>query len=205
MWIRPVHFMPCATDPYDSKFWKRAEFEMTIRRKPLPYCSQNLCIRYPNPWNKKMRNTVLSALFGLFLIVPIAGCSEDDKGPRTVPAEGVVTLDGQPIEGAAVVFIDDGGQYPARARSDAEGKFSLSAFEYKTGAVPGAYKVIVTRTVVGKAASVPEGEESEHAGEAAGETVINDLPHKYSQPTGELAFTIPEDGVTDMKIELTSD
>lgn len=153
-----------------------------------------------------MRNAVYSTLLGILCFSLLAGCSDSNKGPRTVPVEGVVTLDGQPIEGASVVFIDDGGQYPAQGRSDADGKFSLSAFEYKTGAVPGSYKATVSRTVVETAGDeVPAGsEEAEHAGEAAGQRVYNDLPGKYAAPSGILAFTVPEDGVTDLKIELTS-
>lgn len=162
--------------------------------------------QHRNFMGRNMNRVALPFLLSALAMSFLTGCGETDKGPRTVPAEGVVTLDGSPIEGASIVFIDDGGQYPARGRSDADGKFSLSAFEYKTGAVPGSYKAIVSRTVVETASEKgpPAGsEEAEHAGEAAGQRVYNDLPPKYSQP-GLLSFTVPEDGVTDLKIELTS-
>lgn len=143
--------------------------------------------------------------FGALLLS--AGCGPPDKGPKTVTALGVVTLDGEPVEGAAVVFIDDGGQYPARGTTDASGRFSLDAFEYKTGAVPGSYKAIVQRTVVSDQPP-PKGdsEEAEHAGEVEGafQSVYNDLPKKYAMPNDELVFTIPETGVEDLKLELVS-
>lgn len=135
------------------------------------------------------------------------GCSKD-QGPRTVPAEGVVTLDGQPVEGAAVVFVSDGGNYSAMGMSDAEGKFSLDAFEYKTGAIPGKYFAIVTRTVeITSESPEVKGEEAEHAaenGEAVQMGVKNDMPQKYGQPSPDFQFTIPEDGTQDLKLDLVS-
>jgi hypothetical protein len=152
-----------------------------------------------------MTKVALNCLLGVLAISVLTGCGETDKGPRTVPVKGVVTLDGEPVADASVVFIDDGGQYPARGRTDAKGEFSLDAFEYKTGAVPGSYQAIVQRTVVETAGEGPPAgsEEAEHAGEAAGQRVYNDLPPKYAQP-GQLPFTVPEDGITDIKIELSS-
>lgn len=136
-------------------------------------------------------------------------------GPRTVPAEGIVTLDGDPVNGAAVVFVSaNGGEYSASGPSDEDGKFSLNAVEYKTGAVPGEYMCIVTKTVEvrgepPKRRRNDDGEAQQHAEEDAGEEgpqlgVKNELPKKYEQPSPDMTFTIPEDGITDLKIELTS-
>ncbi len=144
-------------------------------------------------------------LVGLPLLLAVVGC-QGDKGPRTVPAKGIVTLDGEPVEGAAIVFIDENGLYPARGYTDANGRFSLDAFEYKTGAVPGTYKVVVTKTI-NKAITDPnalKGEEAEHAGEEADEIIVNALPEKYAIPNGLLTFTIPEDGTDNLVIELKS-
>lgn len=152
-----------------------------------------------------MRNALHSSMVALCGLVMLVGCAENDEGPKTVTAEGVVTLDGQPIENASVVFIDAGGQYPARGRSDANGKFSLDAFEYKTGAVPGSYKAIVTRTVVEDGQAAPAGsEEAEHSAGEGGGRVYNDLPAKYAQPSEDFTFTIPQDGISDLKLDLTS-
>ena len=148
----------------------------------------------------------------LIAVVSLAfvGCGSE-KGPRTVPAEGVVTLDGQPVDGAAVVFVSKGGAFSAMAMSDEEGKFSLDAFEYKTGAVPGEYYALVNRTVeITTNSDEMKGEEAEHAAGEEGEGggaqvgVKNDMPAKYEQPREDFKFTIPEDGITDLKLELTS-
>ena len=157
-----------------------------------------------------MRNALLSSMIAALGLVVLVGCSENDKGPKTVAAQGIVTLDGKPVGNASVVFIDSAGQYPARGYTDSSGKFSLDAFEYKTGAVPGSYKAMVTRTVVDDSAAPPaNSEEAEHAAGEEGEAegggrVYNDLPAKYSNPSDELAFTIPEEGTSDLKLELTS-
>jgi len=146
-------------------------------------------------------------LAAAFLLLPIIGCGDSNKGPRTVPASGVLTLDGEPVEGATVVFLQqDQGQHYARGYTDAEGKFSLDAFEYKTGAVPGDYMVSIQKTVVEVAKAQPGSEESEHEGEGegAGETVRNALPPRYTTPTKDFMFTVPEDGTDSLKIELTT-
>lgn len=141
------------------------------------------------------------------------GCSNVPDGPRTVPAEGVVTLDGDPVEGAAVVFVSaDGGQYAAQGASDKDGKFSLNAVEYKTGAVPGEYMAVITKNkeVTSKPKGKANAEELQHAAEEGSEGggeqlgVVNVMPEKYQQPNPKFTFTIPEDGITDLKIELTS-
>ncbi|RMF37794.1 MAG: carboxypeptidase regulatory-like domain-containing protein [Planctomycetota bacterium] len=139
------------------------------------------------------------------LLVILVGCQGNDNLPETVEASGVVTLDGQPVEGAAIVFIDAEGKYTARGMSDKDGRFSLNAFEEKTGAVPGTYKVVVTKTVEQKTegASIG-GEEAEHAGEEANTMIVNLLPQKYSVPSGELTVTIPPEGTSDIKLELSS-
>lgn len=148
-------------------------------------------------------------LTGCLAILMQSGCTRVPDGPRTVPAEGVITLDGTPVAGAAIVFVADGGEYSASALSDKDGSFSLNAFEYKSGAVPGSYNAIVTRTVeITTASDEMKGEEAEHAAEGGEEGkqvgVKNDMPMKYSQPSEEFKFVVPEDGVRDLKLELTS-
>lgn len=146
-------------------------------------------------------------LAAAFLLLPIIGCGNSNRGPRTVPASGILTLDGVPVEGAAVAFVQqDQGKHFAQGYTDAEGKFSLNAFEYKTGAVPGEYMVSIQKTVVEVAKAQPGSEESEHEGEGegAGETVRNVLPPRYTTPTKDFMFTVPEDGTDSLKIELTT-
>ncbi len=145
---------------------------------------------------------------GCLTLTFLIGCSQVPDGPATVDAEGVVTLDGTPVAGAAVVFVAaDGSSNSASALSDPQGKFSLNAFDYKTGAVPGIYRAIVTKNEeVTTAEGQLEGEEAEHAAEGDSQQlgVKNVMPSKYQQPSAELEFTIPESGTKDLKLDLTS-
>lgn len=137
----------------------------------------------------------------------VCGCGGPDLShlPRTVDAKGVVTLDGDPVEGASIVLMQDSGEYFARGISDSSGRFSLDAFEGKPGAVPGDYKAQVSKTVEIEGGPAPEGEAAEHATEDAATGWENALPKKYASiTTSGLTVTIPEDGITDIKLELIS-
>jgi hypothetical protein len=58
--------------------------------------------------------------------VVLVGCG-DGGDAGTVPVHGVVLLDGQPLDQAAVAFIGKGGARLASASTDSAGKFSLNA------------------------------------------------------------------------------
>lgn len=129
-------------------------------------------------------------------LVTWSGCGPKSDLPKTVNAEGVVTLDGSPVDLATVVLIPDAGNYSASGVTDKDGKFKLKAFDEKTGAVPGSYKVEITKTVV------------QDKGANGGEAVVSvgyGLPKKYSTfTTSGLTLTIPDQDTKDIKFELTS-
>jgi hypothetical protein len=78
----------------------------------------------------------------LIVTVLVAGCG---SGP--IPVRGRVTLDGTPVSGAAVLFVPAGTSgRPANGRTDASGVFRLTTFKQEDGALPGDYKVVVTKT-----------------------------------------------------------
>ena len=130
-------------------------------------------------------------------ILMFAGCLGSGANlPATVPAEGIVTLDGAPVEGGTILFIAEEGNYNASASSDKNGKFAMKAFEEKSGAVAGSYLVQISKTEV------------EKLSEQGGETAVNlkqGLPAKYATiGTSGLKFTVPEAGAKDIKFELKS-
>lgn len=156
---------------------------------------------------------ILPLCFPLLGLAALCGCGPDTSGlPKTVPAEGVVLLDGQPVQGATVVASPEGGQHPANGLSNENGHFELTAFpELKTGAVPGTYKVIVSKTVEVQGGEGggprPGSADAAHAAESgtAGVTWINEMPEKYSDfQSTDLVVTIPEDGTTELRLELSS-
>ncbi len=155
----------------------------------------------------------LVSFFACCLMMSFVGCSVDDGLPRTVNASGVVTLDGEPIDGASIVFAEASGVHSAQGLSDSKGRFSLDAFEAKKGAVPGSYKITVSKTVtversVNQKQMKALAEDAQHAADGGGETAnvswVNDLPQRYAGfVTSGLEATVPEDGTSELKIELT--
>jgi hypothetical protein len=147
----------------------------------------------------KFRAIVVSIFCGLSFA---AGCGPNlSHLPKTVPALGVVTLDGKPVEGAQVVIVPANSEATgAYGTTDASGKFSLRAFEEKDGAIPGDYKVQVTKTVEVKL-SGPKGSLD------GGDPVRFDygVPARYTGvKTSGLSVTIPDSGIQDIKLALTS-
>jgi hypothetical protein len=145
---------------------------------------------------------VLIRLIWLWLLVPlfcVTGCGPDDDNlPKTVSASGTVTLDGQPVDGAQVVFIDDTSTKSADAMTDAKGKFTLNAFREKKGAQPGSYKVQVSKTIEQKL-----GTKNADGGDAS-KWIFGVPPHYSSFLKSGLTATIPEEGTSELKIELSS-
>src|SRR5262245_12871788 len=132
----------------------------------------------------------------------VLGCgSAGSNLPKTVPASGVVTLDGKPVDGAQVVLVPAGqGTTGANGVTDASGHFSLRAYQEKDGAIPGEYKAQVSKTIEvklsGAKGSVDGGDPVRY--EYA-------VPAKYTgYKTSGLSVTVPDAGIKDIKLELTS-
>lgn len=142
------------------------------------------------------------------LLLSAAGCgsSGDEwtaKRPAVVPAQGVVTYQGKPVEGATVVLspVAAGGPaYDAAAMTNSDGQFELSAFQPDPGAVPGKYKVAISK-VEGPAASTKPLGHDEIAPNLGKTKYL--VPQKYGNPeTSGLTIEIPDEGKTDIKFEL---
>lgn len=139
-------------------------------------------------------NRLMAGLLTL-LVGTLLGCSRDDS-PKTVPAEGIVTLDGAPVEGAAVIFVANQGSNNASGVTDKEGKFKANAFDHKTGAVPGSYKVIINKTNAKPA--------SDNAGET-NVTLSYGVPQKYSViTTSGLTLELGTEGNKVIQFDLKS-
>jgi hypothetical protein len=63
---------------------------------------------------------------------------------KPVPVEGKVTLDGQPVAGAAVSFLmGPGTPQPAHGETQEDGSYRINTANLGEGALPGEYKVTV--------------------------------------------------------------
>jgi hypothetical protein len=136
-------------------------------------------------------------VLGLALIA--SGCS---KG-NLVSVQGIVTLEGQPVQGASVTFVpEENGGYSAGGWTDKNGVFNLTTYSEGDGALPGNYRVIITKT-----ASDPSRgdkrqiEKMRIKGKAL--RPINLLPASYGDPSKTpLRWRVPDDGKK--TLELTS-
>jgi hypothetical protein len=143
------------------------------------------------------------ALFLLCLLVFLGCGSAGGNLPRTVPATGVVTLDGKPVEGAQVVIVppsEVASGTGASAVTDASGRFSLRAYAEKDGAIPGEYKAQVSKTVQVKL----DGAKGSMDG---GDPVRFEygVPAKYTNfKSSGLSVTIPDAGKRDINFDLSS-
>jgi uncharacterized membrane protein len=82
------------------------------------------------------------------LAVPLflVGCTKGEK-VATIPVTGLVTLDGQPVAGAAVSFSPSSKTgLAAVGTTDASGRFKLTTKNPDDVAMSGAYTVIITKT-----------------------------------------------------------
>jgi hypothetical protein len=93
-------------------------------------------------------NSKFAFLLGVIAML-IAGCGEKlpDGMPKPVPCEIIVTQEGAPLEGALVSLQpSDEGKWSAVGKTDATGKAIVFTMDRYRGAVPGQYKVLVTKT-----------------------------------------------------------
>jgi hypothetical protein len=77
----------------------------------------------------------------LLAALAIAGCSDS---PERGAVEGVLTLDGQPVASALVIFApEQPGVKQSMGVTDAEGRFKLNAADSPDGPVVGVHRVVI--------------------------------------------------------------
>ncbi len=151
------------------------------------------------------------------LIACLQGCGP--AAPKTVPAAGILMMDGKPLEGASINMVNDQG-IVALATTDAGGKFAfkthIGSASYD-GAVPGSYKVGVSKaTNNGQADSdggsnpAASGDPKQMASRMGGMATSNVkvtyiVPQRYSSPTSSgLTLDVPAAGSDALKLEVKS-
>lgn len=119
--------------------------------------------------------------FVLFVLCGLSGCLGDgsDPLPDLYEVTGIVTLDGQPLEGAKVVFEPEEVREKGRRRASsgttgADGTYQLNYNSNASGATRGKHKVMIFK--------MPN--DSDEAGEQL-------IPAKYNEKT-ELTAEVTE-------------
>jgi len=111
------------------------------------------------------------------------------------PVEGVVTLDGEVLEGASVLFHPQAGGRPATGLTDAQGKFELKTME-DDGAQVGMSDVSVA-----KEKKVETDVELE---EGASGKVEFETPVKYANPKLSGLSVDVQPGMEPVKLDLAT-
>lgn len=129
--------------------------------------------------------------------VLMSGCGGEGSKGRGVPVSGTVTMDGAPLDGANISFLN--GTFAGFARTDAAGKYRLVQ-----GALPGTNKIVITKIIGGAEPAVDDAASGMDAGqmEAAAmgtgvevEKPLNLVPDEYGDPTKtKLTYEVPSGG-----------
>lgn len=151
---------------------------------------------------QRQQLTKSCATLALFCLVWLPTGCNGKKLPTIVKAEGIVTLDGTPVENATISFISEKTDYHAVGNTNAQGKFAMrvarSEYNGKIGACPGDYKVEISKSTIG----------GQQGTESTGETQVtlrNDLPTKYASiGSSDLKVTVPKEGSDKLNFELTA-
>ena len=138
-------------------------------------------------WASSMTRCPWTIAFPLLLVSSFCGC-----GPANnrVAVEGVVTLDGKAVEGAAVTFIPKAGGRPGVAGTDAAGRFVIRDAGMHPGLPPGTYDVVIFKAVMAPlfapaaAAAPPAPEDGLPPADTPPPTRISRwiVPERYSSP-----------------------
>jgi hypothetical protein len=146
------------------------------------------------------RSKQTAALLIAGIAVATQGCSKHD-GLERAPINGVVTINGQPLADATIVFLPLGGSAAqglgAVGASDAEGKFQVtSSREDDPGIPPGEYAVVVNRWAEPDGKVIPP-----NAFQADYPEARETIPPPYSTHSSPLRATISKEG-GDVKVEI---
>ncbi|QDS89972.1 hypothetical protein EC9_41740 [Rosistilla ulvae] len=168
-----------------------------------------------------MRNRYSAQAVGsIFLTMLLCGCG--GSGLPVVEVTANVKLHGEPIEGATVIFSRSGGSMQSGAiatgTTDAQGNAELrttvSPRETQQGAVPGEYKVMISKSMPPKGMSEAEYQTALLGGQTAEVSVplseqapipqrVDLFPPKYSSSTETtLTATVTQDGPGEIEFDL---
>jgi hypothetical protein len=140
--------------------------------------------------------------YGASIVVAVgllSGCGSGSSGQ--LPVNGIVTMDDQPLDGAAVTFFPEEktGAVGGSAMTGNDGKFVILGPKGERGLVPGTYKVTVSKRKGGAVTDEPV-----IAAPSEAELRADDLPAIYSDRNQtKLSYAVTGDGQP-IEIKLSS-
>lgn len=133
------------------------------------------------------------------------GCSTRSGVEGIVPVTGTVTYNGTPVEGATVSFSPAGEGRSASAITTEDGKFSLTTLEAGDGALPGSYKVGISKSEEVNPMSPEERQKyfDENMGRMPTVEHRQLLPEKFKNPnTSGFTVEVGKSGKNDFTFDL---
>ncbi|WP_437202729.1 carboxypeptidase-like regulatory domain-containing protein [Planctomicrobium sp. SH664] len=136
-------------------------------------------------------NFVCPLAFCLPILFACWGCSGGNSG-GLVQVQGNVTLNGQPLADAEVVFRPEGGGRLSSGRTDSNGHYTLSYTATEAGALPGHHRVLISTFV-------ERDQESSDPVKKGGRR--ESIPSRYnSKTTLEAALEVGKPAVVDFRL-----
>jgi len=134
---------------------------------------------------------VLKLVAATAVVSVLTGCSGGGTA-NTVPVKGTVKLGGAAVPGAAVTFTPTGAGTVATGITNAQGEFSLQTFVAGDGAIPGEYKVVISKSQVQQSSTTTKSTADDPsaayaAAEASGANVGG--KENFAAPAGSAAAT----------------
>lgn len=129
------------------------------------------------------------------LCLSILGCGDAGSDqPELGLVKGVVSIDGEPLDGASITFYPDSGRQ-ATATTDADGNYELIYIRTTKGCKLGHNKVVIS--------TLTEAEDAAEEGDDAKievKRVAEKIPRKYNSRTKLEADVKPGDNTFDFKL-----
>ena len=156
-----------------------------------------------------MKSTIICLCIVPFLLF-FCGCGETGLS-GLVPGIGTITLNGEPVEDALILFApinSEQNQRSASAKSMARGKFSAMTLKHGDGIYPGEYRVTVkkTQTLGDTTVDITVLEDRGRRGIVDDRTTVYLLPIKYNDPEmTDLMVTIPAKGSKSLELKLVGE
>ncbi|MBQ9813046.1 MAG: hypothetical protein IJM54_07000 [Thermoguttaceae bacterium] len=157
------------------------------------------------------RLAILSLALLVACSIVVSGCQKK-RVKGLVPAQGVVTLNGEKVAGATVLFSpkEIGGQTgSAQAITDDKGVFKMTTLDPGDGVYPGEYSVSIIKDKIEGGLSPEEAKErydnpDKYRGQPLPEqTVVHEIPVKYADINESgLTITVPAGGQKDIEFAL---
>lgn len=162
----------------------------------------------------------ISFVSSLLLCVCL-GCSGEKGLSGLAEVTGLFTYQGKPVEGATVGFVPEGEGRAASGLTGTDGRFALTTLKTRDGAMPGRYKVTISKIenmgpesqitaeemaqMVAGGQSAPRGPTGGGPGKGMGKPgeMKHHVPEKYAKvETSGLAADVSASGPNDFEFAL---